>query len=117
MNGLVGTLAPGKAPVGYGILYGTEGTVVDATATDNVATNSGYFAPTMSETTEKGAHSLSVDGKIDAIQNAVVAADAEVVNVYTLTGVQVRANVKAENAAKNLPAGLYIIGSKKVLVK
>ena len=117
VNGLVGTLAPGKAPVGYGILYGTEGTVVDATAADNVATNSGYFAPTMSETTEKGAHSLSVDGKIDAIQNAVVAADAEVVNVYTLTGVQVRANVKAENAAKNLPAGLYIIGSKKVLVK
>ena len=117
VNGLVGTLAPGKAPVGYGLLYGTEGTVVDATATDKVATNSGYFAPTMPETTEKGAHSLSVDGKIDAIQNAVVAADAEVVNVYTLTGVQVRANVKAENAAKNLPAGLYIIGSKKVLVK
>ena len=71
----------------------------------------------LSVRSEKGAVQIMIDGKIDAIQNAVVNTEAAVVNVYTLTGVKVRANVKAENAAKNLPAGLYIIGSKKVLVK
>ena len=117
VNGLAGTLAPiDSIHVGYGILYNNK-TIVDAAAGDGVACNSGYILPTVPSTTAKGAVQIMIDGKIDAIQNAVVNTEAAVVNVYTLTGVKVRANVKAENAAKNLPAGLYIIGSKKVLVK
>lgn len=117
VNGLAGTLAPiDSIHVGYGILYNNK-TIVDAAAGDGVACNSGYILPTVPSTTAKGAVQIMIDGKIDAIQNAVVNTEAAVVNVYTLTGVKVRANVKAENAVKNLPAGLYIIGSKKVLVK
>lgn len=47
-----------------------------------------------------------------------VTADAETfVNVYTMQGVLVRANVNAAEAAEGLTPGMYIIGAKKVLVK
>lgn len=38
------------------------------------------------------------------------------VDVYTLAGVKVRSNVKVTDAVKNLPKGIYLVGSKKVLV-
>lgn len=47
----------------------------------------------------------------------IEAAEAATVNVVSLTGVVVRANVAAENATEGLPAGIYIVGGKKVLVK
>jgi len=40
-----------------------------------------------------------------------------VVSVYTLSGVCVRQNVEAASATTGLPAGIYIAGGKKVLVK
>lgn len=40
-----------------------------------------------------------------------------IVNVYNTTGQLVRRDVDASNATTNLPAGIYIIGGKKVLVK
>lgn len=39
------------------------------------------------------------------------------VDVYTLSGVKVRHDVMPEKAVKGLPAGIYIIGKKKVVVK
>ena len=39
------------------------------------------------------------------------------VNVYTITGVMVKQNVNPAEATQNLPAGIYIIGNKKVIVK
>ena len=118
VNGLQGTLAPVRnLHAGYGILYGTQGTIVDADGTDNVSSNRGYILPEVPATTETGDAHLAVDGTISAISNATINGEAAVVNVYTLTGVKVRSNVKADNAVKNLPAGLYIVGSKKVLVK
>ena len=41
----------------------------------------------------------------------------EVVDVYSLQGVLVRKNVKSANAVKGLPAGIYVIGGQKVIVK
>lgn len=38
-------------------------------------------------------------------------------DVYTLSGVKVRSNVKPEKATEGLPTGIYIIGRKKVVVK
>ncbi len=117
VNGLAGTLAPlSQAPIGYGILFNNQ-TIVDAQKGDGVANNSAYILPTIPTTTESGDATIAIDGKIDAISNAAVSADAAFVNVYTLTGVQVRSAVKAANATNGLPAGLYIVGSKKVLVK
>lgn len=53
-----------------------------------------------------------------AIENVSADNDAAaLVDVYTTTGVLVRSGVEAATAARDLPAGLYIIGNKKVLVK
>ena len=117
VNGLQGTLAPvDSVHVNYGILY--EGnTIVDAMEGDGVLSNTGYFLPTMPTTDATGDAHISIDGKIDAIGNVTTEAEPAVVNVYTLAGVKVRTNVKAANAVSNLPAGIYIVGNKKVLVK
>lgn len=39
------------------------------------------------------------------------------VNVYNTAGQLVRCNVNSENATTNLPAGLYLVGNKKVVVR
>lgn len=39
------------------------------------------------------------------------------VDVYTLTGIRLRKDVKASEAAFALPSGMYIIGNKKVIVR
>lgn len=41
----------------------------------------------------------------------------DLVDVYTINGVKMRSAVAPANATTGLPAGLYIIGDKKVLVK
>ncbi|MDE6487305.1 MAG: hypothetical protein K2L76_07385 [Muribaculaceae bacterium] len=48
-----------------------------------------------------------------------VAADAESgpVDVYNLQGMRLRRGVEAHEALKGLPAGMYVVGSKKVLVR
>lgn len=117
VNGLQGTLSPiDSLQVGYGILF--EGnTIVDSELGEGVANNSAYLLPTVPQTTETGVKSIKIDGTISAISTPVRVAEQSVVNVYTLSGVKVRANVKAADAAKGLPAGLYIVGSKKVIVK
>ena len=117
VNGLQGTLSPvDSLHVGYGILF--EGnTIVDSEVGEGVTNNSAYLLPTVPETTETGAKNIKIDGTISAISTPVNVAEQSVVNVYTLSGVKVRSNVKAADAAKGLPAGLYIVGSKKVIVK
>ena len=50
------------------------------------------------------------------IENIIGETDA-LVNVYTLQGILIKKDVKANEAIRELPAGLYIIGGKKVLVK
>ncbi|MDE6612452.1 MAG: hypothetical protein K2K22_07820 [Muribaculaceae bacterium] len=47
----------------------------------------------------------------------IVAEQAEVVTVYNMQGIAVRRNVPASSATASLPAGLYIVGDKKVAVK
>lgn len=46
-----------------------------------------------------------------------VAPETETVDVYNLQGVMVRRGVSSAEATRNLPAGLYIVGNRKVLVK
>lgn len=48
---------------------------------------------------------------------AIEAPEAEVVDVYSISGVRVRTAVNAADALRDLPAGLYIAGGKKVVVK
>lgn len=39
------------------------------------------------------------------------------ISVYNMAGIRVRANVNSNEALKDLPAGLYIVNGKKVIVK
>ncbi len=115
VNGLQGVLAAESAKVDYGVLV--NGAIVDAVSGDNIAHNSGYVLPTVPATEETGDLSVKIEGTISAINTVSETAAAKVVDVYSLSGVKVRANVKAENAVNGLSSGIYIVGGKKVLVK
>ena len=88
-------------------------------ATVTIGVNSGYFGY-VPETDEEGDAEIAISGKAETltgINQADVVIIPSVVDVYSIDGTLVRKNVKSVNAAKNLPAGLYIIGGQKVLVK
>lgn len=132
-NGLVGSitgLSTGQNNIGVfqlitGINYKYE-LVVKTTLSEenkwNVAANSAYLNGTHPTDFvvegEEGKDYVTIDLKspITSIENAPVVS-RENVDVYTISGVRVRANVKAADAKAGLPAGLYVIGGQKVLVK
>ena len=81
-----------------------------------ISGNSGYIKAVT--TTETGDYSVVLRRSIaSGIEDAVVVDKNATVDVYTVSGVQVRKAVKAAAATNGLPAGLYIVGGKKVLVK
>ncbi len=85
---------------------------------EGAANNSGYLTSALPTTSETGDAQILIDGEITIIGGVVAQPEAQaVVNVYNLSGVKVRANVKSVNDLKGLPAGIYIMGNKKVLVK
>lgn len=53
----------------------------------------------------------------DAIDIVDMEQRMSVVNVYDMNGRQIRSNVKPTEALKGLPAGMYIMGGKKLLKK
>ena len=55
---------------------------------------------------------FGVETSVETVANA---ADG-LVNVYTASGVLVRANVEAADAVKGLKKGVYVVGNKKVVV-
>ena len=55
-------------------------------------------------------------GNVTAIENVTIQKN-EKVDVYTTSGVLVRKNVLFGTATNGLPAGIYIVGGQKVLVK
>ena len=77
--------------------------------------NTGYILPV--ETEEVGDLSIPLDGPLTTgISEAQLNAKTTV-DVYTISGVKVRKGVKAANATAGLPAGIYVVGGEKVLVK
>lgn len=122
-NGLIGTLCEGKT-INSSRSYLEGGAVKTpaASATKEIGVNSGYFgyiAPT-EESADDYDYVLNIDGKANtmtAINQANVVVLPSVVNVYSIDGTLVRKNVKSVNAAKNLPAGVYVIGGQKVIIK
>ena len=85
-----------------------------------VPCNGAYLA-NAAITSEKGKASIEL-GKgvgdiLTGIDDAKVVVLPSVVNVYGINGQLIKKSVKAANATKNLPAGVYVIGGQKVLVK
>lgn len=132
-NGLVGSItgmSTSQNHIGVfqlitGMTYKYELVVKTTLSEDNkwnVAPNSAYLNGTHPRDFvvegEEGVDYVTIELKnaITGIENAPVVSRKNV-DVYTVSGVRVRANVKTADAKAGLPAGLYIIGGKKVLVK
>lgn len=85
-----------------------------------VPCNGAYLA-NAAITAEKGKASIDlakgVGDTLTGIDDAKVVVLPSVVNVYGINGQLIKKSVKAANATKDLPAGVYVIGGQKVLVK
>ena len=86
-----------------------------------IGVNGAYFTG-MSEAAEAdGDVTIELSKDVASLLTGINAAKVEVlpsvVDVYSINGQVIRKGVKAAQAAKNLPAGVYVIGGKKVLVK
>lgn len=122
VNGLQGVLTEAvKIPAGKAYINNSGAVAVAPEAGADIAANGAYFNGDASTTSEKGDESLEL-GKL--VGNALTGIDATKVivlpakvDVYSIDGKLLRQGVKSSNAAKNLPAGVYVIGGQKVLVK
>lgn len=122
VNGLQGVLTEAvKIPAGKAYINNSGAVAVAPEAGADIAANGAYFNGDASTTSEKGDEQLEL-GKM--VGNALTGIDATKVivlpakvDVYSIDGKLLRQGVKSSNAAKNLPAGVYVIGGQKVLVK
>ena len=122
VNGLQGVLTEAVTiPAGKAYINNSGAVAVAPEAGAAIAANGAYFYGDASTTAEKGDESLEL-GKM--VGNALTGIDATKVivlpakvDVYSIDGKLLRHGVKSSNAAKNLPAGVYVIGGQKVLVK
>lgn len=119
-HALVGTMDNAKITEGPIVTFTNAGGVSIPNANTlwrgvDVANNSGYV--TYIKTTESGDKYITLPNEMaTSISGTIVDANANA-DVYTLSGVKVRQNVKVINATQGLPAGIYVVGGKKVLVK
>ncbi|EJW91135.1 secreted protein [gut metagenome] len=118
VNGLVSAPAEIKVGAGYGMIV--DKTVVPTSDKDVIAAGTGFFNNSLPDATEEGTYFLAVEGTITgegtAVENVTIQKNVAS-DVYTISGVKVRSNVKAANATKGLPKGVYIVAGKKVVVK
>lgn len=122
VNGLQGVLTEAVTiPAGKAYINNSGAVAVAPEAGAAIAANGAYFNGDASTTAEKGDESLELGKQVG---NALTGIDATKVivlpakvDVYSIDGKLLRQGVKSSNAAKNLPAGVYVIGGQKVLVK
>lgn len=87
-------------------------------AADKTITVNGFRAYiTFSDAQAAGINTMfiNIDGEVTAIDEAVEDVSDELVNVYTMNGVCVKAGVKASEALNGLLRGAYIVNGKKVI--
>lgn len=87
-------------------------------AADKTITVNGFRAYiTFSDAQAAGINTMfiNIDGEVTAIDEAVEDVSDELVNVYTMNGVCVKAGVKASEALNGLQRGTYIVNGKKVI--
>ena len=120
-NGMQGTFEGLSVDAGCGVFWGGSFMITTSNSAEylkNVGANSGYFnGKHPKDVTAEGDYKFKAYGTVDSI-NQIVAGDSEApVNVYNLSGVLVRQNVKAGQATNGLAKGLYIVNGKKLFVK
>ena len=117
-NGLVGTFE--YIDVAEGMYMISSANKVQLCGTGcTLGANRAYInMAEVAEITEAGANMrvISLDGNVTGI-DGVEADGNQLVDVYTISGVRVRAQVPAAEATDGLQGGLYIVNGKKVAVK
>ena len=109
-KGLVGVFESVKLAAGNGIFADNHKSVLVSEENDVVAAGTGYFTK-MEPVTEAGDLTLVCNGLIYGETGIINIIDNRKENtIYSISGVRM-------NSTKNLPAGLYIIGGKKYIVK
>lgn len=118
-NGMVS--APCKFSLEPGFGYTFQNQVYISTGGEVVEASRGFFNKDLPTVESAGAYSLvlngSVNGEGTGVEHISIVKNAVSTDVYSISGVLVRHNVKAGVATKNLPKGVYIVGGKKVIVK
>ena len=117
-NGLVGTFE--YIDVAKGMYMISSANKVQLCGTGcTLGANRAYInMAEVAEVAEAGANMrvISLDGTVTGI-DGVEAGGNQLVDVYTISGVRVRAQVPAAEATDGLQGGLYIVNGKKVAVK
>lgn len=110
--GIQGTLCE-EIEATTGGMFSNKGIVVTAVG-KTIGVNSGYFDGTQ----ETG---VSENDGDDTIATAITEANTiilpSIVNVYSINGALLRQGVKATNATQGLPAGVYVVGGVKMIIK
>lgn len=120
-NGMQGTFEDVMVDAGCGVFWSGSFMITTSNSAaylKSVGANGGYFNGKQPKgVTAAGDYKFKAYGTVDSI-NQIVAGDSEApVNVYNLSGVLVRQNVKAGQATNGLAKGLYIVNGKKLFVK
>ena len=116
-NGLVGVLDYDSVPNYAGTIY-KDSVISTETGKVYLMGQSGYVdvSAVVNNNDVETAATLNLKGEfVNNIAPATTVSGK--VNVYTVDGVLVKKNVKAEKATQGLRKGVYIIGKQKVLVK
>ena len=113
-NGMISTPSPVKLPVGFGYIYNNK--VLVSEGGETISAGAGYFGKGLEETAEEGDEFIELTGTITGVENVEIV-ENNIVDVYTISGVKVRSNVKRANATDKLPKGVYVVGNDKVIVK
>lgn len=112
VNGLVGTFENVELPDNCGIFNANHTEVLMSEAGEVIDANTGYFAA-LAATDKTGDVTLKANGKISAedVLGILTIIDNRKDNgIFSISGVRM-------NSTNNLPAGLYIVGGKKYIVK
>ncbi len=118
-NGLTGTLQGMNISNEASLYFNNSVLNVCSDSPVFIAGRSGYIDATkvqnLGGTPDKV---IGIDGIINNIGKVEITDSADApVNVYTIDGILLKRNVKASEATRNLPKGVYIVGKEKVLVK
>jgi hypothetical protein len=114
-NGLVGVFNDTELLPGRGLFIDQQ--VMLSEEGDVAAAGTGYLCGDIPEVEEEGELTFTLPAElITAIGNVTIERN-EAKGVYSITGVKVRNSQMTKGALKNLPKGVYIIGSKKYIVK
>ncbi len=118
-NGLVGTFENIDVEAGMYMISNANKVQLCGTGC-TLGANRAYInmneVPEMTEAAGANMRVISLDGNVTGI-DGVEADGNQLVDVYTISGVRVRAQVPAAEATDGLQGGLYIVNGKKVAVK